>query len=240
MEADIREDSAAAELVRRGSLKGLSLSFRAIEQRMEDGIRTITRAGLTAIAVVDRPAYAGAGDIELRAGRHGSVNFKVRSGKRYGCRCAKDCGEAEFEKDSFAPLFNKETRPDNLIAGYGSSFVDRPIASTRRGTLSVRPDKGGISGTILLPDDQVYDNMRNVDRTAGLSVRPVIDMAKSAYTVAGSVAVYSAVRVRGVVVAATGEDKGWREDYDLEAPDLDILENREGHEPINPAWAYLL
>lgn len=239
MSAEVRQGSAAGELVRRGSLKGLSVSFTPLKQRRSHGIRTIERARLEAIALCDRPAYPGASDIELRAGRHGSVNFQVRSGKKYGCRCAKDCTEAEFESGSLDSVTNEETRPANLIAGYGSSFVDRPIASTRRGTLSVRPDgDGGLAGTILLPDAQVYGEMLNVDRAAGLSVRPVIDMVNSTFREVGKVAVYSTVATRGIVVAATGEDRGWREDYELSAPDI---ENRQDDlDPINAAWAYLI
>ena len=238
MSAEMRQGSAASELVRRGSLKGLSISFSPLKQRSDNGIRTIEKAKLQAIAVVDEGAYPGSNDIELRAGRHGSVNFKVRAGKKYGCRCAKKCNEAEFEKDAFSPLFKEETKPSNLIAGYGSSFVDRPIASTRRGTLSVRPQDGGMAGTILLPDDALYADILNVDRAAGLSVRPVIDMTNSTFREVGTVAVYSVVTVRGIVVAATGEDRGWREDYDLSAPDIE--DRAQDYEPVHPAWAYLL
>ena len=237
MTAAVKEGSAAAELVRRGGLRGLSLSFIPLEENRSDGIRTISRAKITQLALVDRPAHTGS-TVELRAGRHGSVNFKVRSGKKYGCRCAKKCTEAEFEEDSFAPLFDENTRPSNLIAGYGSSFVDRPIASTRRGTLSVRPDQGGIAGTILLPDDQVFSEMRAVDASTGLSVRPVIDIPHSSFREVGEVAVYSAVATRGIVIASTGEDKGWRDDYSLDAPDVEDRAAPDYH--VHPAWAYLL
>lgn len=45
------------ELVRSGVLRGLSIEFRAIAERIEAGVRVIERAMLSGIAVVDSPAY---------------------------------------------------------------------------------------------------------------------------------------------------------------------------------------
>ena len=44
-------------LIRSKVLRGLSLEFRAITERFEQGVRIISRAALFAIAVVDQPAY---------------------------------------------------------------------------------------------------------------------------------------------------------------------------------------
>lgn len=53
------------ELVRRGILRGLSAEFRTLKDEWEGSQRTIHEAALTGLAIVDVPAYAGAG-IEAR------------------------------------------------------------------------------------------------------------------------------------------------------------------------------
>lgn len=47
----------ARELVQARILRGFSIEFRAEEQRWEGKTRIITRASLTGLGVVDRPAY---------------------------------------------------------------------------------------------------------------------------------------------------------------------------------------
>ena len=48
------------ELVRSRVMRGASVEFHATKERDENGVRVIERATLSAIAVVDRPAYADA------------------------------------------------------------------------------------------------------------------------------------------------------------------------------------
>ena len=47
-------------LVRGKVLRGLSVEFRALQERMVAGVRVIQKATLRAISVVDSPAYPGA------------------------------------------------------------------------------------------------------------------------------------------------------------------------------------
>ena len=52
-----READDAIELVKSKILRGLSIEFRAVKERMEGKTRIIERAELHAVAIVDSPAY---------------------------------------------------------------------------------------------------------------------------------------------------------------------------------------
>ena len=60
--ADARDTLA---LVKAGVLRGVSVEFRAIAERFENGVRIITGALLTGLAIVDKPAY-GESTIQAR------------------------------------------------------------------------------------------------------------------------------------------------------------------------------
>lgn len=66
--ADLPETRAADDvlaLVRSGVMRGLSIEFRAVSERIEAGVRVIERAVLSGVAVVDSPAYP-ASEVEAR------------------------------------------------------------------------------------------------------------------------------------------------------------------------------
>ena len=58
--ADTTDGRDAVALVRAGVLRGLSVEFRADAERLVDGVRVVTRARLSGIAVVDDGAYDAA------------------------------------------------------------------------------------------------------------------------------------------------------------------------------------
>ena len=51
--------------VRAGLFSGMSIEFKAIRQRIEGGVRKISKAMLRAAAIVDSPSYAGSA-VEVR------------------------------------------------------------------------------------------------------------------------------------------------------------------------------
>ena len=68
IQADLPETAEAADavaLVRAGVLRGLSVLFQSVRERVEAGVRVIERARLVAIGVVDRAAYP-ASTVEAR------------------------------------------------------------------------------------------------------------------------------------------------------------------------------
>ena len=61
IDATLPETRAADDtlaLVRSKVLRGLSIEFRAIKERMDMGVRVVTRAALKAVSVVDIAAYS--------------------------------------------------------------------------------------------------------------------------------------------------------------------------------------
>jgi len=57
----------AAEEIRSGLFKGLSIEFRATKQRFEGGLRRIGEAVLGGVALVDSPSYATSVEVREKA-----------------------------------------------------------------------------------------------------------------------------------------------------------------------------
>ena len=55
------------ELVRAKVLRGLSIEFHELDGRMVDGVRVVSRASLSAVGVVDKPAYPASLVREMRS-----------------------------------------------------------------------------------------------------------------------------------------------------------------------------
>ena len=55
----------AATSVRNGTLTGLSIEFRSLQEGRRDGLRIITQARLLAAGLVDSPSYGGS-TVEVR------------------------------------------------------------------------------------------------------------------------------------------------------------------------------
>ncbi len=133
---DTQEGSDAGVLIRRGALRGLSVEFVALRERMLARQRIIQAADLQGLALVDRPAYPSA-VVSIRAelrqdgqGLAGAFNYGLD-------RIIGDRGAVRKRRVSpgaFRYALQDESREINLILG--RSF-DQPLASKRTGTLQL-------------------------------------------------------------------------------------------------------
>lgn len=112
MAADLSQTTAgreAYELVRARVLRGLSVEFTAIEERMVGNIREIELALLGGMSVVDQPAYeASTVEARQRAARQrkiptiATLRGNIPAGRILDCRCSPgDCRTAIFEPSAF-------------------------------------------------------------------------------------------------------------------------------------------
>ena len=77
-----RDGDDAIEMVRSGLLRGLSIEFYAYEDQWAGSLRTVTRAALPSVGLVDKPAYLGSLGIELRRLDTGGVQLPPGAGGR--------------------------------------------------------------------------------------------------------------------------------------------------------------
>ena len=82
--ADTTDGKDALELLRRGILKGFSVEFTATKESYQDEVRVVEKADLSAISLVDRPAY---GDSHAAVSKRFAL---MRSAKAYAAKPAAE------------------------------------------------------------------------------------------------------------------------------------------------------
>ena len=147
-------------LIRGGVLRGLSLEFSAVAERMEGQTRIVERAELRGLAVVDRPAYPDSlvqARAELRQGGSGiggSFHYNRNrvtssSGRKRKQRIAP--GAFKFALDD----------PDREISLLLGRDYDKPLASKLSGTLKLEDTREGLRFDVdTLPDTSYVADYR--------------------------------------------------------------------------------
>ena len=136
----------------------------------------IERVELSGLALVDRPAYPGAG-AEVRAHSGRTMRARIPSGKNLGCRCSgAGCRFARFAQDildeAIAEGF-REGATDAIVAAFGR--YDNPLASTTKGTVRARVVQDGAEVDIDLPAGPEGDAVIRAAENVGVIVRPFAD-----------------------------------------------------------------
>ena len=125
-----RDGDDALELVEKGVLRGFSTEFISRQESDRDGVRSIAQAALPAIALVDRPAYAGSIIAEIRQqgeGISGEFSYETDSVIAATGKVRKE----RIRPGAFSYAINSPDREINLVLGDNS----RPLASKQAGSL---------------------------------------------------------------------------------------------------------
>ena len=127
---ETRDGDDALELVEKGVLRGFSTEFISRQETDKNGVRSISQAALPAIALVDRPAYAGSIIAEIRQqgeGISGEFAYETDAVVAATGRVRKE----RIKPGAFSYAINSPDREINLILGDNS----RPLASKQAGSL---------------------------------------------------------------------------------------------------------
>ena len=200
------------DLVGDGFTGGLSVEFNAIEERRGGDSRTIIKATLPALGIVDRPAYPGS-SVERRAGGRKVRGNIVPGWQRImACRCqGKDCDSVSFDRGAFDETL---ADPDREILAVMGDY-NLPIASRRRGSLRIEQTDTGISVEIDIPETAGGKAVDEAADVAPLYTRPYLDLDRSEYVDEGEPGQktrrFSRAWLRAVIVGATDAVAGLTE-----------------------------
>ena len=200
------------ELVRRGVMRGLSVEFRAVAERMEGGARVIERARLSGIGVVDTPAYP---ESEVEARRRGARRTWVRGGILYGVEAHCECLTGDCSRVLFRPKALGPAEGGDVLALTGRA--SEAVGSSRAGTLTLRNTDDALEWDLDRAgrDTAAGQTLRDLAQAkVPVYARPLLDDDASTFTEAGKVRTYSKAVVRALLLKPIAGDPslrdGWR------------------------------
>ena len=213
-----RDADDALAMVRSGVLRGLSIEFEARRDRFVGGVRIVESARLSAVSVVDAPAYklskVEARQLEERQRGRAFMRATIPFRRRLACQCQRGpCKAVEFDETSFDALLASDD--EVLAVGHGS--FGRVLGSRRRGTLTLAKDRDGLAVGIAreAADTPAGAEIIASARVAPLYARPVLDEDGSTFAASGTgddvVNRYSDASVRAILVKPTDNSDGWPE-----------------------------
>ena len=201
----------ALALVRAGVLRGLSVEFRAVAERIEGGVRVIERAVLSAIGIVDTPAYP-ASEVEARR-RKGSVpnpwlRAQWAARKAGACDCqGPDVNEVMFEAGAWADTLASDREVLAVAGDYSKA-----VASRARGTLVLSEGDNGalrIELTREAGETPAGRDLAATARAVPITARPILDNDESTFTDEGGVRTFTKAHLRAVLLKPSDRPDGW-------------------------------
>ena len=225
---DTQEGRDTRVLVSQGILGGLSIEFRALEDRWAGNHRTVLKAELDAIGIVSRPAYAGATTsegrsvesatyLENRQDRAGSASGSIPYNQDLSCECLnnQNCNSVEFQRIEIAD-------DDEIVAtirGFENAF-----ASTRDGSLVLTQTDEGLDVALSASAFEAESGQRlleQAERGIPIYARPIVDEELSIFEDVDGVRVFSLARIRALILKTIAGDSRFREGWTpLEWPGL--------------------
>ena len=207
---DVTAARDAVGLVKAGVLRGLSVEFSALRERLQDGVRVIERALLSAIGVVDDGAFPGA-TVEARrrgGGRIGLITTFIPKGRTVSCGCQRgSCSKVNFGKDAFKGALSDRNKQVLAIKG---EYKDT-LGARSRNTLRMVDEDDALTVEIDLPDTEAGRDLLAQAKAAPVVVRPYFNQDESEFEERDGVATYSALALRALIVGSTDSDEGWPE-----------------------------
>ena len=206
---------AALAGIRDGSLRGLSVEFRALRARFVDGIRVIESAVLHGIGLVRNPSYAQS-TVENRGRSGRTLRARMPFDTPLGCTCSgAECKFAEFSKTAMQGMMDEAFSrfEEDAAKGPIAAFNDysKPLASVARGTLRGHVDAGDGVIEIDIPNGAHGASLLAAHEDAGIVARPFLRADQSVGEKDGDVMRYSKATMRAVIVSATDERANWPE-----------------------------
>ena len=202
----------ALALVRAKVLRGLSIEFHAISERLEGDLRIVDRAHLSAISVVDSPAYA-ASIVEARAKKREPRTW-VSGGIKYGvavaCQClpGQDCGKVLFFPKALEP------RPDTMAI---TGRFSESIGSAAGGTLRFQQTDDALNFTITdaAKDTRAGETISDlIQARAKIYARPLIEPDASTFKDVAGTREYTKAIFGGLLLKPIPDSDGARDGWD--------------------------
>ena len=217
-------DRALAE-IRAGRANGLSVEFKAIQERRDQqGIRIIEKAVLNGIGLVRSPSYTQS-KVEARKRSGRTMRTMIPADIDLACECAgAGCKFARFAQDALDQIIREvfDELERDAVASFGSYAA--PLASRSRGTLRGKSVEGGAEIEIDIPDSAAGQAVLAAHEDAGVVARPFLDASKSDGVEIpredgqNSIA-YERASMRAIIVSSTDAREGWPDPQLVATPD---------------------
>ena len=192
-------------LVKAGVLKGLSIEFKALQERSESDLRIVEKAVLKAVGVVDSGAYPGS-NVEARRRGGGWFRGLIPYRKRLDCQCHKgSCNRVQFD----AGTFDESIDGDGEILAIAGDYR-RGLSSRSKGSLKLTSTAEGVQVDLLdAADTQAAADLEAMSKVMPIYARPVFDADTGVFVERGDTAFYSKARLKAILIGPTDRDGGW-------------------------------
>ena len=200
-------ESALAE-VRERKLKGFSIEFHAEAEHRESGIRVVSKASLVGVGLVANPSYQGS-KAEVRAG---SMSGFVPFGQKLDCECHGESRSAETRRGVCDIEIEDMSFPEGRDVLATAGRLERAVASKETGSLELTKTSKGLEVVIsaeVLEATEAGRELAKVASVVPVYARPLFDPDASKFQDRSGVAVYSDMRVRGILLKPTFHNRGW-------------------------------